>query len=150
MEAVSAYLGRRNKLLFARASREVCGMTVRKETIDIVLIAIDPAFLLQVHTLAHEIGHIVLEHPVDGTPVDLKALRSVAPDVPLQTIRQLVGEERLGPWHESEAEEFARLLLGRLAHTMTAGRTRTPPALEGLAAAFDHRPRTVKKPPAAQ
>jgi hypothetical protein len=143
MEAVATYLGRPNKLLFARTPREVSGITVRKETSDVVLIAVDPALLLKLHTLAHEIGHIVLEHPVDGPPVDVKALQAVAPDVPMQTIRQLVGERSLGPWHEVEAEEFARLLLGRLAHTMTAGRTRNPPhASQGLAGALDLRRRT--------
>jgi uncharacterized protein DUF955 len=128
IKLVDAAARRRNKPIKVTAMRgapeSICGMLLRKREFDCILYDAAASPVRQLHTVAHEVAHLLFKHH-DGTQaVDLAQVQALAPGVPQHVVEYVV--ERLVSWpnptdqQEIEAETFALLAI---AGATTQGRS---------------------------
>lgn len=100
----------------SRPPASVCGLLVRTTTTDFILYDADASALHQLHTVAHEVGHLLLSHHGHQQALDVARVREVAPDLPLSVIRSVLGPPApLTDRQEMEAEVFAGLIIAQAA-----------------------------------
>lgn len=132
--AVAEQRGRRIELIATRAPAGPCGLLVATPTADYIIYD-GSSSLHRDHTIAHELGHLVLEHPLavieysDRTAAD-RLSRAVVP---------YTADD------EHDADLFAAMVLAR-AERARSRAAEPVPSLPGLFAAFATRRRRGPTP----
>ncbi|GDY31729.1 hypothetical protein [Gandjariella thermophila] len=85
------------------------GLWLNTPSADYVLYQAETTRLHQEHIIAHELGHLLADHPSDED--DDAVWRELMPDIPPELIRRALRRTSYDTEHEREAETVATMLL---------------------------------------
>jgi hypothetical protein len=102
-----------------------CGLWLATARCDYIVFEADTTVLHQNHIIAHELGHLVLEHDTHQTLTD-EALDHLTPHLDPSAVRRMLGRSRYEEREEREAEMLASLVQQRLVEWRQAPTYRVP------------------------
>ncbi|MBF6242587.1 MULTISPECIES: ImmA/IrrE family metallo-endopeptidase [Nocardia] len=111
--AISAERGRLIEIADAQLGPGVCGQRRSYPDKDVIVLA--AALPSRDHTLAHELGHVVFDHPGEpAAEVTLEASDDLIAYMLSQRAHQRIVDDGQDEQYEWEAETFAGMLMTRL------------------------------------